>query len=76
LGWSFAALHEIGGLKIRPGDLLHADQHGVLLIPKQIAAELPAAADRVINREQKLIDWVRSPDFSPRRLAEMKRVKH
>lgn len=62
----------VGGLAVGPGDLIHADQHGVLLIPKDIAAELPAAADRVIAAEQKFISWVRSPDFDPGRLAEMR----
>jgi 4-hydroxy-4-methyl-2-oxoglutarate aldolase len=66
---------EIGGLVVAPGDLLHADQHGVLKIPLEIAAELPAAADRVIETEQALLKWVRSDDFDPDRLAEM-RARH
>jgi regulator of RNase E activity RraA len=66
----------VGGLTIAPGDLIHADQHGVLLVPRDIAAELPAAADRVIEREQTFIRWVRSPDFDPDRLAEMRRARH
>ena len=66
---------EIGGLVIAPGDLLHADQHGVLKIPLEIASELPAAADRVIESEQALLLWVRSDDFDPDRLAEM-RARH
>jgi regulator of RNase E activity RraA len=66
---------EIGGLMVAPGDLLHADQHGVLRIPLEIAAQLPAAADRVIEREQSFLRWVRSPDFDPDRLAEI-RVRH
>lgn len=66
----------IGGLDVKPGDLLHCDQHGVLLVPVEIAAEIPAAADRVIAREQELIRWLRSPDFDPDRLAEMRRVRH
>jgi 4-hydroxy-4-methyl-2-oxoglutarate aldolase len=66
----------IGGLDVRPGDLIHADQHGVLLIPTEIARELPAAADKVIAREQEFIKWVRSPDFDPAKLAEMRRVRH
>jgi 4-hydroxy-4-methyl-2-oxoglutarate aldolase len=66
----------VGGLTIAPGDLIHADQHGVLLVPREIAAELPAAADRVIEREQTFIRWVRSPDFDPDRLAEMRRARH
>jgi regulator of RNase E activity RraA len=66
----------IGGLAVRPGDLLHADRHGILLIPEKIAADLPAAADRVIATEQKLIRWIRSDDFDPARLEEMRRVDH
>ena len=66
---------EIGGLVVAPGDLLHADQHGVLRIPLEIAAELPAAADRVIETEQALLHWVRSRDFDPDRLGEM-RARH
>ena len=67
---------EIGGLTIRPGDLVHADQHGVLMVPVDLAAELPAAADRIIAREQEFIRWVRSAEFDPDRLAEMRRVRH
>jgi regulator of RNase E activity RraA len=66
----------IGGLTVRPGDLLHADRHGVLLIPDSIAPRLPDAADKIIAREQKLIRWIRSKDFDPDRLDEMRRVEH
>jgi regulator of RNase E activity RraA len=67
---------QIGGLTVSPGDLIHADQHGVLLVPREIVRELPAAADRVIEREQTFLRWVRSPEFDPDRLAEMRRVRH
>jgi regulator of RNase E activity RraA len=66
----------VGRLSVRPNDLIHADQHGVLSIPAEIAEELPAAADRVIARERRLLEWVRSPDFDPARLADMRRAQH
>jgi regulator of RNase E activity RraA len=66
----------VGGLDVHPGDLVFGDQHGVLVIPTEIAAELPRAADEIIEREQNLIRWVRSDDFSLDRLAEMRRVRH
>jgi regulator of RNase E activity RraA len=66
----------VGGLHVSPGDLLHADQHGVLLIPRQIAGELPAAAARVVAAEQSLLNWVRSSDFDVDELIERRRVKH
>jgi 4-hydroxy-4-methyl-2-oxoglutarate aldolase len=60
----------VGGATVRPGDLIHADHHGVLLVPAEIAAELPAAADRVIAAEQEFIRWVRSEEFDAERLGE------
>jgi len=41
-----------------------------------VAAELPAAAGRVIADEQALLKWVRSPDFNADELIERRRVKH
>ena len=67
---------EVGGLTVHPGDLLHADQHGVLLVPKEVAVDLAGAADSVIEREQRFISWVRSPEFDADRLAEMRGVRH
>ena len=66
----------VGGIRVNPGDLIHADQHGVLLIPREIAAELPAAAARVIETEQSLLRWVRSSNFDADELIERRRVAH
>ena len=66
----------VGGLAVSPGDLLHADKHGVLHIPHDIAADLPAAADKVIAAEQRFLEWVRSPEFDPDRMGEVRRVSH
>lgn len=67
---------EVGGAWVRPGDLIHADRHGVLLIPIDIAAQLPATADKIINGEQELIRWVRSSDFTVEGLVEKRKVRH
>src|ERR1700761_3270957 len=66
---------EIGGLVVSPGGPPPAAQHGVLKIPLEIAAELPAAAERVIETEQALLRWVRSDEFDPDRLADA-RTRH
>lgn len=55
----------IGGLTVHPGDLLHGDQHGVVIIPHEIAAEVAGRAREVEENERKTIDFFRSPDFSP-----------
>ncbi len=66
---------EIGGLQIRPGDLLHGDQHGVVSIPVAIAEEVPRMATEMAASEKELIDFCRSPDFSFQKLsAKIQRV--
>jgi regulator of RNase E activity RraA len=55
---------EIGGLKIKSGDLLHGDRHGVQIIPLEIAAELPEEAEKIRDEERELIDFCRSGEFS------------
>jgi 4-hydroxy-4-methyl-2-oxoglutarate aldolase len=60
---------DIKGLRINPGDLLMADRHGMIQIPIEIAAELPAAIERQRAKERRVIDLCRSPEFS---LEELK----
>jgi 4-hydroxy-4-methyl-2-oxoglutarate aldolase len=62
---------EVGGLKVESGDLLHGDRHGVVSVPLEIAAEVPAVAARLLDKERKLIGLCRAPDFS---LEKMRRV--
>lgn len=64
---------EIGNLQIKPGDLLHGDQHGIVLIPITIAAEIPALAQDILKNEAELIEFCRSPEFSFEDLAEKMR---
>lgn len=61
---------EIGGLKIRSGDLLHGDRHGVLTIPREIAAMIPAEASRILQEEREMTEFCRSSEFT---LAELER---
>lgn len=60
---------EIGGLRISSGDLLHGDLHGVQTIPHHAAAELPAAAEQILAREQELFRLCSQPNFSVELLA-------
>lgn len=59
---------EVGGLAVKPGDLLHADMHGVLSVPLEIAVQVPAAAARLMERERKVIALCQSKEFSPDQL--------
>lgn len=59
---------EIGGLKIQPGDLLHGDRHGLIAVPRAIAADLPLVAGRIRDQEQQIIALCHSTDFSLEKL--------
>jgi 4-hydroxy-4-methyl-2-oxoglutarate aldolase len=61
---------EVGRMKVQPGDLLHGDLHGVQTIPMEIAAKIPAAAEEMIDQDQKLIALCRSKNFTIERLRE------
>jgi regulator of RNase E activity RraA len=66
---------EIGGLKIRSGDLIHGDLHGVLTIPLEIAADVPAEASRILAEERELIAFCAAAEFSLEELAERLRSR-
>ena len=59
---------QVGGLEVRPGDLLHGDRHGVLSIPRPIAAEIPRVAAKIAERNHQVLDVCRAPDFSLEKL--------
>jgi len=61
----------IFGLKIRAGDLLYADCHGVVSIPHEIAPEIPAAAAKIRAHEERIIDVCQSSDFSREKLLRV-----
>lgn len=62
---------EVGGLTVHPGDLLLGDQHGVIQIPHEIAADVPAGARQVEARERRIIELCQSDEFSLDRLSEL-----
>lgn len=61
----------IGGLTVKPGDLLHGDQHGVVQIPAEIASKVPEAVRAVERYERPIIDLCKSKDFNPEKLAAL-----
>ncbi len=55
---------------VNSGDLMHGDAHGVVKIPKDLAAGLPDAIRAAEAREQKLFAVCRDPGFTLEKLAE------
>jgi 4-hydroxy-4-methyl-2-oxoglutarate aldolase len=63
---------QVGGLTVQPGDLICADQHGVLLVPLEIASALPQVAREIEARERELIVWCQSDAFTPQGLRAVR----
>lgn len=69
--FDFGSPVKIGGLEVKPGDLLHGDRHGILTVPNEIAPQIPGVAARLQRAEQRIIDFCRSKDFSVDRLRQL-----
>jgi len=54
----------VAGMTVRSGDIIHADRHGAVVIPADIAARLPEAADLCARREEVILSIARSDAFS------------
>lgn len=65
----------VGGLVVNPGDLLHADKHGIIHIPHEVAAEVPEKCHEMERRERPLIDLHKSSDFTVEKLKELMGIK-
>ena len=71
VGPSHAHVHIVGfgepvniyGMGVQDGDLIHADQHGAVVVPISAVAELPAAVEKVARREKVILDACRRPGF-------------
>ncbi len=61
----------VGGMEVRPGDLLHGDRHGILTVPLEVAARIPAAAEGLKQAEQEVINFCRSREFSVEKLRDV-----
>jgi regulator of RNase E activity RraA len=57
------------GLPVSPGDLVHADRHGCVVIPPRLFAQLPAAMARVAEREKTLLAALDAPGLDHERLV-------
>jgi len=55
---------EITGVTIRPGDMLHADENGLITVPESGREKLHDLVDQILAKEQKLLDFVRASEFT------------
>jgi regulator of RNase E activity RraA len=68
--FDFGGAVNVARMNIHPGDLLHADRHGVLSVPVEIADRIPPVAAELADRRHRIVDLCRSADFSIERLQE------
>lgn len=54
---------KIFGLDIHPGELVHADRHGALVIPEAVIPKLEAAIRKLLETEQIVLGPAREPGF-------------
>ena len=69
--FDFGCNVEVGGLTVKPGDLIQGDLHGVQTIPREIAARVPAAANDILRKRLALIEMCRSSDFALEKLRDV-----
>lgn len=53
----------IFGLTVQPGDLVHADRHGAVVVPAEVIDRLEDAIRRLMQTERIVLDAARQPGF-------------
>ncbi len=54
------------GLRVRPGDILHADRHGAVVVPPTLVRAVPGAAAEIVAREARILAVARGPAAPPK----------
>ena len=58
----------VAGMHVSPGDLIHADRHGCVIVPHQAAGDIPAAAATIVRKEAIILEASRRLGFSAKDL--------
>ncbi|MFT6672343.1 MAG: regulator of RNase E activity RraA [Afipia broomeae] len=66
----FGETVSVAGMTVSSDDLIHADRHGAVVIPANVAAKLPDAARLCERREEPILGIARDPGFTVEKLKE------
>jgi 4-hydroxy-4-methyl-2-oxoglutarate aldolase len=55
---------QVLGMPVRPGDLLHGDENGLITVPSGLERQLADCVESVRARERKVLEFVRGEHFS------------
>lgn len=61
---------DVFGMVVSDGDIVHADRHGAIVIPRDLVERMPAAVDLMARREKVILDAARKPGFNAAALRE------
>jgi regulator of RNase E activity RraA len=65
----------IDGMEVGTGTLLHGDQHGIVTVPDEIAAEVANVAAKLQRSEPEVIEFCRSKNFSVAKLSDLRKKR-
>ena len=68
---AFGGEIEVLGMRVRSGDVVHADRHGAVVIPAATVRELPLAVKQIADREAQILDVARAPACTAEKLIEV-----
>ena len=54
---------DVHGMEVKHGDIVHADQHGAVIIPEASVQKIPGAVELIGRREAIILKAARAPDF-------------
>jgi regulator of RNase E activity RraA len=61
---------EVAGLRLVPGDLVHGDESGIVVIPFSMAEQVAVTAEGFRERDRRICEYCRTADFSPEALRK------
>ena len=59
----FGGQVNVAGMTVDDGDIVHADRHGAVVVPREAVAKLPAAVELLTRREAVILAAARSGGF-------------
>lgn len=59
----FAEQVQVHGMRVRDGDIVHADRHGAVVVPPDAVAQLPDAVAMIARREAVILEAARARGF-------------
>ena len=54
----------VHGMEVNHGNVIHADQHGAVVVPLEAISKIPAAVELISRREAQILEAARGDDFN------------